>query len=177
MVRFNREFSSDDLKAFEQYRPDRILVMAPSSSLDRARQLWSGFKGNAGGEGGVSRGKVSSGDLAALFILKTILDLKLFETGWQRDVSIRIDAGQGSDLQIQGPDEKRAQVLEWIKTVRAAPLPDAYFARAREVAIHRLDSVRPDLQALTWERDPMGTTQDLETISARLVQDVARLYF
>jgi hypothetical protein len=177
MVHLDREISPDDLKGFEQYRADRILVLTSAASADRARQLWSAFKGNANGEGGVSRGKVSSGDLPGLYILKTILDLKLIEAGWQRDVSSRIDAAQGSDLQIQGADEKRAQVLEWIKTLIAAPLPDAYFARVREVAIHRLDSVRPDLQALTWERDPMGTIQDLETISARLVQDVARLYY
>jgi hypothetical protein len=43
--------------------------------------------------------------------------------------------------------------------------------------MHRFESVRPDLQALTWERDPQGTVQDLETITAMHVQDVARIYF
>ena len=81
---------------------------------------------------------------------------EVIESGWWRDVSIRIDAGEGSDLQIDAPDEKRAQILDWIKTIAYAPLPDAYFAWVREVAIHRFDAVRPDLQALTWERDPHG---------------------
>ena len=47
----------------------------------------------------------------------------------------------------------------------------------REVAIHRFDTVRPDLQALTWERDPQGTIQDIETIVPKFVQDVAQIYF
>jgi hypothetical protein len=176
-TRFDREFTPDDLKAFQQYRPDRILVLAPVSSLDQARQVWNAFKGNPNGETGVPKGKVSSGDLPALFILKTFLDLKVIEAGWSRDVSIGIEAGEGSDLQIQAPEEKRAQVLEWIKEFIASGMPDTYFTWLREVAIHRFDLVRADLQALTWERDPQGTIQALDTIPLKLVQDVARIYF
>ena len=47
----------------------------------------------------------------------------------------------------------------------------------REVAVHRFDTVRSDLQALTWERDPQGTIQDIETIVPKFVQDVAEIYF
>jgi hypothetical protein len=177
LVHFDRELTAEDLKPFEQYRADRILVLVPDSSMDRARQLWSTFKGSASGEIGGSRGNVYSGDLPALFVLKTIVDLKLIETGWWRDVSIRIDAGQGSDLQILGTDEKRAQVLDWIKKLIAAPLPDEYFSVVREIAIHRFDSIRLDLHALTWERDPMAVVQGPETTSAKLVQDVAQRYF
>jgi hypothetical protein len=145
--------------------------------MDRARQVWSDFKGNASGETGVPKGKVSSGDLPALFILKTILDLKIIEAGWWRDTSVRIDAGEGSGLQIRASDDKTAQILEWVKGIAGTPLPDAYFAWAREIAIHHFDIVRADLQALTWERDPQATIQDLATVSAGHVQDVARIYF
>src|SRR5262245_31617883 len=63
MTRFDRELTADDLKPFQQYRSDRILVLSPAASLDRARQLWTTFKGSATGESRSSRGKVSSGDL------------------------------------------------------------------------------------------------------------------
>jgi hypothetical protein len=177
LTRFNRDLTPDDLKAFQQYRADRILVLSTASSMDRARQLWSAFKGNANGETAVPKGTVSSGDLPALFILKTILDLKLLESGWWHDAGLRVDAGEGSGLQIHIPDEERPHVMDWIKDIAQTPLPDTYFAWAREVAIHHFDSALADLQALTWERDPQGTIQAFETVSAKHVQDVARIYF
>src|SRR5262245_59526963 len=177
LTRFNRDLTPDDLKGFQQYRADRILVLSTASSMDHARQLWSAFKGNPNGETAVPKGTVSSGDLPALFILKTILDLKLLESGWWHDSGLRVDAGEGSALQLHIPDEQRPHVMEWIKTVAQMPLPDNYFAWAREVAIHRFDSALADLQALTWERDAQGTIQTLETVSSRHVQDVARIYF
>ena len=176
-TRFDHELTPDDLKPFQQYRAERILVLSPASSMDRARQLWSSFKGNSNGETGVPKGKVSSGDLSALFVLKTILDLKLIESGWWLDASLRIDAAAGTGLQIQAPDENRPRILEWIKNIADTPLPDEYFAWAREVAIHHFDSVVPDLQALTWDRDPQGIIQDPATVAAKHVQDVARIYF
>ena len=145
--------------------------------MDRARQLWSSFKGGNGAEIRVPKGKVSSGDLPALFILETLLDMKVFAAGWWPEVQLRIDATEGSTLQINADDEKRAQILEWIKAIAIAAPAETYFNWAREVAIHRFDAVRADLQALTWERDPQGAIQDLETISAKHVQDVARIYF
>jgi hypothetical protein len=177
MTRFDRDLTADDLKAFQQYRAERILVLAPAGSIDRARQLWSAFRGNPNGETGVPRGKTSSGDLSALAVLKNILDLKIIESGWWRDVSVRIDAGQGTDLQIVAPADKRQQILAWIKTVAEAPPADSFFEWVREVSMHQFANIRADLQALTWEHDPQGTVQDLQTVSAKHVQDVARIYF
>jgi hypothetical protein len=177
LTRFDRDLTPDDLKSFQEYRVDRILVLSTASSVDRARQLWSAFKGNTNGETGVPKGKVSSGDLPALFVLKTILELKLLESGWWHDAGLRVDASEGSALEIHVPDEERAQVLDLIKAIAEKPLPDAYFAWAREVAIHHFDTALADLQALTWERDPQGTIQNLATVSAGHVQDVARIYF
>src|SRR5262249_38902673 len=82
LTRFDHEIAADDLKTFQQYRPERILVLTPAASMDRQRQLWSSFKGNSSGETGLPKGKISSGDLSALFILKTILDVKIIESGW-----------------------------------------------------------------------------------------------
>jgi hypothetical protein len=177
ITRFDREFTAEDLKQFAQYRSSRILVLVTPASMSSARQLWSAFKGASSGETGVSRGKVSNGDLTALFILKNILDLRLIANGWWREVPLRIDAGSGTDLQIQAPEDKRAQVLDWIKGVANAGVPDAYYTWVREVTMHRFDTIRGDLQALIWERDPQGSVQDPETVPLRHVQDVARIYF
>jgi hypothetical protein len=177
MTRFDRELTAEDLKAFAQYRAARILVLVPPASMDRARQLWSAFKGANAGETLASRGKVSNGDLSALFILKTLLDLKVIENGWWRDVSLRIDAGSGTDLQIEASEDKRMQILQWIKATANAGVPEAYYAWVREVAIHRFDTVRGDLQALSWERDPQGLVQAPETVLLSHVKDVARIYF
>jgi hypothetical protein len=68
-------------------------------------------------------------------------------------------------------------VLEWIKSIAATRPPDAELGWAREAALHHIDDVLPDLQALTWERDPQATVQGIETISAGHVQDVAKIYF
>jgi hypothetical protein len=177
LTRFDRDLTPDDLRPFQQYHADRILVLTPAASLDRARQLWSAFKGNASGQTGVPKGKISSGDLSAIFILKTILDLKLIQAGWWRDVAISIDANEGATLQIHSPDDKRAQILDWIKAIADTPLADAYFKWVREVAIHRFDGIRADLQALVWDRDRQGLIPGIETVSAGQIQDVARIYF
>ena len=145
--------------------------------MDGARQLWSAFTGANSGETGVSRGNVSNGDLSALFILKTVLEQKVIATGWWPEVSLRIDASAGTDLQIHASEEKRTQILEWIKGLASAPMQDAYFAWIREVSIHRFAGIQTDLQALTWERDPQGAVQSPETVSVTHVQDVARIYF
>ena len=168
---------ADDLRDFSKYRAERILVLAPSSSVARAREVWSNFKGSNSGPTRVPKGKISTGDLPALFVLKTIIDLKLIDSGWWRDAELRIDATEGAELQIAAGDEKRAQILGWIKSIGTTPLSDKYFAWAREVAIHRFKTTMPDLQALTWERDPQGSVADLSSISSGLLQDVVRLYF
>ena len=177
MTRFDHELAVDDLKQFQKYRADRVLVLAPASSMDFARQLWSSFKGSNNGETGVPKGNISSGDLPALFVLKTLLDLRIIESGWWHEAQVRIDAGEGSTLEISADDEKRTQILDWIKAIASGPPADTYFTWVREVALHRFDIARPDLQALTWERDPQGIIQDLETITPKHVQDIARIYF
>ena len=64
-----------------------------------------------------------------------------------------------------------------VEKIRSGYYSDAYFNFAREVAIHRFDLVRADLQALTWERDRQGSISDFATIMLQQVQDVARIYF
>jgi hypothetical protein len=177
LTRFDHEPTADDLNSFSKYRAERILVFAPTSSLGRVRELWSNFKGSTSGPTGAPKGKVSTGDLGALFLLKTILDLKLIDSGWWRDVELRIDATEGAELQIVAGEEKRAQILGWIKSIATTPLSDKYFAWVREVAIHHFKTEMPELQALTWERDPQGSLADLSSISSGLLQDVAGLYF
>jgi hypothetical protein len=177
LTRFDHEPTADDLKDFSKYRAERILVLAPTSSLARAREVWSSFNGSNSGPARGPKGKVSTGDLPALFVLKTIIDLKLIDSGWWRDAELRIDATEGAELQIAAGDEKRAQILGWIKSIGTTPLSDKYFAWAREVAIHHFDTAMPDLQALTWERDPQESVADLSSISSGLLQDVVRLYF
>jgi hypothetical protein len=177
LIRSEREPDAEILKGFQKYRADRILVLAPPPSMDRVRQLWSSFKGSDSGEAGVPKGGVSSGDLPALVILKVMLDRKVIEAGWWHDVELRISASEGSGLQIRADVEKRSVILGWIKQIASEKPPDTELTWASEVAIHRLDTVRADLQALTWERDPQGAIQDLETVGAGHVSDVARIYF
>src|SRR2546423_11805920 len=106
-----------------------------------------------------------------------MLDRRIIQAGWWRDVELRIDAGEGSGLQIHADEEKRQRIVGWIKEIGSHALPDNDFAWMREVAVHRFGTVLPDIQALTWERDPQGTIQDIETIVPKFVQDVAQIYF
>jgi hypothetical protein len=177
LIRFEGEPGGDTLKLFQTYRADRLLVMAPQAAMDRARQLWSSFKGSSSSQASVAKGKVSAGDLPALFILKVMLDRKIIEAGWRSNVELRISASEGSALQIDADSERRARVIEWIKRIASDKPSDQEFAWAQEVAIHRFETIRADLQALTWERDPQGVIQDLGTIAAGQVLDVARIYF
>jgi hypothetical protein len=177
MVRYDRPLTPEDFKRFQQFPANRILVLTPPASLDHARQFWSAFKGSANSSAGTPKSEVGVDDLPALFILKTILDLRVIEAGWWPDVSIRIDASVGAALQIDGRSDQREQILGWIKAIAGTPLEDAYFAWVREVAVHNFDRVLPDIQALTWERDRQGMIQGPATISLKHVQDVAQRYF
>jgi hypothetical protein len=177
LTKYDREPDADIMKSFEKYRADRILVLAPANGLDRARELWTSFKGSDSREAGVPKGPVSSGDLPAVYVLKTMLELKVIEAGWWPEVELRIDASEGSALQIHADAGRREQIIEWARNIGKQGPSDKDFAWMREVAIHRFDTVRPDLQALTWERDPQGTIQDIETILPKFVQDVAQVYF
>ena len=177
ITKYDREPDADTMKLFEKYPAGRILVLAPPAGINHARELWSSFKGSGSGERAVSKGPVSSGDLPAVYVLKTILELKVIQAGWWHDVELVMDASQGAALEIRADPEKRERIIQWIKEIAANAPPDKDFAWMREVAVHMFDTVRPDLQALTWERDPQGTIQDIETIAPKFVQDVARVYF
>jgi hypothetical protein len=177
LTKYNEELSAEILRTFQTYKPDRILVLAPSQSLDSARRLWSNFRGNSGGNTAVAKGNVSSGDLPALLILKTLVDRKVIQAGWWNDVEVKISASEGSMLAISADAAKRARIVEWIKQLGTEKPTDEDVAWAREVAIHRFGTLQADMQALTWERDPQGSLQNLETISAGHVSDVARIYF
>ena len=145
--------------------------------MERARQLWSSFKGNNTGDAGVPKGNISTGDLPALLMLKTLLDRKLIEAGWWRDVELKISASEGSTLAVTADEARRARIIEWIKRWGSERPTDTDMAWAREVAIHRFGTIQAYFQAVNWERDPQGVIQDLETVSAGHVQDVARIYF
>ena len=177
LTKYDREPDAAIMKSFEKYRADRIFVLAPASALARARELWSSFKSSDSREAGVPKGPVSSGDLPAVYVLKTMLELKVIEAGWWPEVELRIDASEGSALQIRADAGRRQQIIEWARNIGKQGPPDKDFAWMREIAVHRFDTVRPDLQALTWERDPQGTIQDIETILPKFVQDVAQIYF
>jgi hypothetical protein len=172
------DLNPDTMRTVQKYRPDRILVLAPSASLNNVRTTWSAFKGNERDATVITPlGKVANIDLPALIVLKAALDRKLIESGWWRDASLRIDAARGAALQIEGPAEIRDKVQEWIKEIAAAPLSEADFAWAREAAANHLDDVLPDVQALIWQRVPDYILPDVNTIAATQVQDIAKLYF
>ena len=177
LTKYDHEPDAGTVRSFEKYSADRILVLAPPGSMDHARELWSSFKGTANREAAVPKGPVSGGDLPAVYVLKTILELKVIQAGWWSEVELRIDAGEGASLQISAEPGRRERIIEWIKEFGAHAPPDKDFAWMREVAVHRFDTVRPGLQALTWEQDPQGTLQDIETIVPKFVQDVAQIYF
>jgi hypothetical protein len=178
IVKFDHEPDSEALRSFQNYNSSRLLVLAPADGITHARELWSSFKGSSPNrESGVPKGKVASGDLPALVILKVLLDRKIIEAGWWHDVQLKISASQGSGLQIQASSDRQPAIFEWIKQFAEQPLSDTDMAWAHEVALHQFDAMRADLQALIWERDPEGTIQDLQAISAGHVQDVARIYF
>ena len=177
LTKYDQELDAEVLRTFQTYRPDRILVFAPPQSLDSERRLWSAFRGNSNGNTGIAKGNVSSGDLPALVILKTLVDRKVIQAGWWNDVEVKISASEGSMLTISGDADKRARIVEWIKQLGTQKPTDDEVAWAREVAIHRFGKIESDLQALTWERDPQGSVQNLDTVSAGHVSDVARIYF
>jgi hypothetical protein len=166
------------LSQFERYRPERILVLSRPESLERMRQSWSGFRGNAEDRDLVLPSvTVSSGDLPAVLVLKAMLDRKVIAAGWWSDVDLGIDATRGATLQITATPDKKGRIVEWIKGIANEDLPEADFAWAREVARHRFAIEQMDVQSLTWQQDPSGTVQDVQTVSAQHVRDVARVYF
>ena len=169
---------ANSVRAFQKYRGDRILVLVPPQSLDRAQTAWTAFRGNTQDTATVNPvGKVANIDLPALLVLKMLLDRKLIEAGWWTDATVRLDATRGAELAIDAPSAIRDEIMSWIKAIAVAPLADADFAWAREAAIHHLNEILPDLQSLVWQRVPDYVIPNLDTISASQVQDVAKLYF
>jgi hypothetical protein len=166
------------VQSFQKYRADRILVLVPAGSLDSARAAWNNFKSNERDATVVTpQGNVANIDIPALVVLKSILDRKLIEAGWWNNASIHIDATVGATLEIDAPAPFRAQIMEWIKNIAAAPLADADFVWAREAATHHLHDVLPDVQIMLWQHVHDYMLEDLETITPAHVQDVAKLYF
>ena len=145
LTKYDKELDTEILRTFQTYRPDRILVLAPPQSLDSARRLWSNFRGNSSGNTAVARGNVSSGDLPALVILKTLVDRKVIQAGWWNDVEVKISASEGSMLAISGDAGKRARIVEWIKQLGMQKPTDEEVAWAREVAIHRFGRIRSEI--------------------------------
>ena len=175
---FDREPTLDDMKAYEVYRPQRILVMAPVEALPRVKERWAAFSGNTGDTiQNESIGDVANVDLSALVVLKMILDRRLIESGLWNDVRLEIKAVEGSRLAIKGDETARPGVLEWINEIGLEGPSIEEMAWAREAAIHHLDSMKPDLQSLIWQRDRSGVLSNPGTITATHVQDVARIYF
>jgi hypothetical protein len=173
LTRFEQEPAAETVRQFQIYRSGRILVLSPAASIDKARRLWSGFVGNPSDSSPtVLRGDVAVSALPALFVLKTVLDRKLIETGLWHEVTLRLDAGLGSTMLVSDP-----RVLEWIRRISSEQLSETDLAWAREAAEHHLPDVLPDLQALTWEREPQSLVMDVGTVSAADVQAIAKTYF
>ncbi len=175
---FDREPTTEDLKNYAAFRPQRILVMAPPNELARIKDLWSSFTGNPRDtEAVASIGSVANVDLPALMILKMALDRRLLEFGLWDDIQVEIKAGEGSQLTIHGSDEGRQRVSSWIKELAQQGLTDDEFAWAREAAIHHLAKMLPDLQSLFWQRDKVAPFPNVQAVTAMDVQEAARIYF
>jgi hypothetical protein len=176
--RFTSAPDENTVRAFQKYRADRILVVAPPAMRDRARILWSNFTGSLRDPSTPTPlGNVSNIDLPALLILKAMLDRRLIESGWWQQATLRIEATSGATLVIEASPAIREQISAWIKEVAAGPVPDSDFLWAREAAIHHLAELMSDLQILAWQRVPDYVLADPSTIAATQVQDVAKLYF
>jgi hypothetical protein len=177
LTKLAQEPDTQILAEFQQYRPDRIFVLAPAAALQRVRTVWSAFKGNANDRSVVTpQGDVANIDLPALLIVKTAIDRKLIEAGLWNDAVLSIDARKGAALQIEAPSHTRAQIIRWIKDLATSPPSDMDFRWLREAAQHHLSDVLPDLQSLVWIRVPEYTLLDLETVSVSQVQDVAKQF-
>ncbi len=176
--KFTAGMDGNVVREFQKYRADRILVLAPRDGLDRQRALWSVFKSNERDAAVIAPlGRIANIDVPALIVLKAAIDRRLMEAGWWHRAALKIDVTLGATLDIEATPEVRAKVQEWIQSLAASPLPEPDLAWAREVAIHHLDRILPDVQSILWQRVPDYMLQDFETITAAHVQDVAKLYF
>jgi len=175
---FEREPAANLIQtSFGAFRSNRILVMAPPNAMDRVKQSWAGFKGNAGDSTPVLiRGNITSADIPAMVVLKLLLDRRLIEAGLWNDVQVEVRASQGSTLTVKGNDTDRSLVQNWIREIADRLPPEEDIQWAREAAIHHLHELRPQLQSLMWEWNPDGVLSDIRTVPDTQIQEVARLY-
>ena len=166
---------------FEQLRdvrPDRLLVFAPGADLPGIRRRFNGWtSGDQDSTPSLSAGRVATGDLPALVVLKTWLDAKLIEAGWWGQVESRIRGIEGSRLVIEGDAQQYAVVQAWIQELEELGLEDGEFLRVRSAAQGYFNRIRRDLQILLWQRDPRGTIRLPATVNPTRLRDVARIYF
>ncbi len=166
---------------FEQLRDlraDRLLMFAPGAELPSLRRRFNGWtSGDQDSTPSLSAGRVATGDLPALLVLKTWLDAKIVEAGWWGQVDLRIEGIQGSRLIIDADAEQDAVVQAWIQEVEEMGLEDGEFLRVRSAALGYFNRIRPDLQILLWQRNPQGTIRPPTTVNQTRLRAVARIYF
>ena len=175
---FDLEPGREEMQRFQAYRAQRILVMAPTAAIPRMKALWNTFSGNTRDELPVaSIGQAANVDLPPLALLKMMLDRRLLEAGLWNQARVTLDAALGSELSIEGQDAVRSRVKDWVRRIAEGGVGDEELVWAREAALNHLDEIKPHLQSLVWMRDRGGALESLEAITARHVQDVARIYF
>ena len=170
-----------DDAVFEQLRdvrPDRILVFAPPAEIPNLRRRLNRWTSGArDSTPSLSAGRVATGDLPALLVLKTWLDAKVVEAGWWGQIDLRIEGIGGSGLIIDADDEQEAAVQIWIQEVEEMGLEEGEFLRVRSAALGYFNRIRRELQILLWQRDPRGTIRPPTSVNPTRLRDVARIYF
>ena len=163
-------------KEYGAFRSNRILVLAPPSSFEAVKEVWSRFHGNDADPGSVLiHGKVTSAYTSALLAVKMILDRRLIESGLWDDVRLNIRAVDGAFISIHGTDSNRMLVTKWLDEIAAHPLTDSDLNWAREAAVHHLQEFQMDLQSLAWEWNSIGVLTDIHLVSPLEIQDAAKL--
>ena len=104
----------------------------------------------------------SAPGLAAVPVLKALLDRKLIESGLWNDARLEIGGSESSQLLVTGRDDVRRRVLAWMKEIGDQPPSTDDVAWAREAAIHRQDL-------------PNIATAALGLVTPDQVQDAARI--
>ena len=159
-------------------RADRILVFAPAGDLPSLRRRFNGWtSGDRDSTPSLSAGRVATGDLPGLLVLKTWLDAKVVEAGWWGQVELRIEGIEGSRLIIDADAEQDAAIQAWIQEVEEMGLEDGEFLRVRSAALGYFNRIRRELQILLWQRNPQGTIRLPTTVNQERLRAVARIYF
>ncbi len=159
-------------------RPDRLLVLAPVADLPNLRRRLNDWtSGSLDSTPSLSAGRVATGDLPGLVVLKTWLDAKVIEAGWWGQVDLRIEGIEGSRLIIDADAEHDAVVQAWIQEVAEIGPEDGEFLHVRSAALGYFNRIRRELQILLWQRNPRGTIRLPTTVNPTRLRDVARIYF